>query len=103
MTRACDCFACGLVPFGLTDASSVSVLYVFPFISCFSVFGRRTSADFYSCNELFLLDVRASCLGFGLYLVHIHVSGVLCGGITHLVPEYSPLFLCSISFLYIQG
>ena len=67
MTRTCDCFVCGLVPFGLTAASSVSVSFVFPFISYVSAFGRRVSGDFCSRNELFLLGVRVSFLViFGL-------------------------------------
>src|SRR5215203_527745 len=75
MTRACDCFACGFVPFGLTGASSVSVSFVFPFISWLSIFGRQASDDFFRVTSCFCSVYEFLFLGRGLYLVHIHVSG----------------------------
>ena len=100
MTRACDCFTCGLVPFGLTATSSMSVSLVFPFISSLSVFGRRVSDDFSSCNELFLLGVRVSfSILWVIFSAYSCVRECYTVGITHF-PGSSPLsfilFLFSI-------
>ena len=100
MTRACDCFACGFVPFGLTGTSSVSVSFVFPFISWLSIFGHRASDDFCSCNELFLLGVRVSILGsWVIFSAYSYVRECYTMGITHFL-ESSPLFFYSVSFIY---
>jgi hypothetical protein len=79
------------------------ILIVFPFISVLSVLGRRASDDFYSCNELFLLGVRVSCFGRGLYLVHIHVlRGVTRWRLLIFRSLLHYSFVLWV-FLYIQG
>ena len=102
MTRACDCFACGFVPFGLSGTSSMSGSVVFPFISCLSVFGRRASDDFCSCNELFLLGVRVSYSVLWVifsaysYVRECYTVGLLISGVFSTFPLF-------FWFLYIQG
>src|SRR5690349_6007690 len=103
MMCACDCFACGFMPFSLSGTSSVLGSVVFPFISCLSVFGCRVSDDFCSCNELFLLGVQVSYSVLWVifsaysYVTECYAVGLL---IFRSILHFSLVLLV---FLYIQG